>query len=89
MIILFPGNPMHLAWREKMNAAAFDRKRIKIDHVRSCSIDKNAYFIICMAVRLLGFVRIFPVLNGFALYLIYMKGNLFIAFGAVRICGYF
>jgi hypothetical protein len=64
-----------------MYAPAFDVEGLEIDHVRTCTIDKYANLIVGMTMGQFSFVRIFSVLDHLAFYLIYMKGNVFIAFG--------
>ena len=79
MIILLTGNEMYLPRSEKMNAVAPYRECVEVDHMVSCTIHKNAYFIIGMTVRLLRFVRVIPILDGFSFHLTNMKGDFLIA----------
>ena len=81
MIIFFPGYQMYLAGCKEMYAAAVYREGLEIDHVLPGTIDKNTDFIIGMAMRLLRFMGILPILNRFPFHFIYMKCNVLFTFG--------
>ena len=72
---------MNLTRREKMNTMTLYRECIEVDHMVARAIHENANFIISVAVGLLCFMRVIPVLDGFSLHFANMKSNLFVTPG--------
>ena len=76
VVVFFPGDEVHLAGREEMDAVGMDGERPEVDVVPPGAVVKNAYFVVGVAVGLVCFVWVLAVDDVLALDFIEVKRRL-------------